>query len=159
MSRRPLHRTLNTILLSRSATWLSVGLIVAGGLCPVSADSISGKVPEMPLKFKTGVNQSAVVPEMVLGIQVVCSIFDRHNLDCIITSMHDGKHGERSLHSRDGLCRAVDFRTKHIATGIQKTMIIDGIKEALGRNYDVVFEDEGDANEHLHVEWDRKVQV
>ena len=113
----------------------------------------------MPLKFKVGVNQSAVVPEMVLGIQVVCSIFERHKLDCIITSMHDGKHGENSLHSRDGRCRAVDFRTKHIPSGIQKSMIISEIKENLGENYDVILEHENDANEHVHVEWDRKEQV
>ena len=113
----------------------------------------------MPLKFKTGVNQSGVVPEMNLGIQVVCSVFTKHNLDCIITSMHDGIHGTNSLHSRDGLCRAVDFRTKHIDAGIRKTMILDGIKEALGKNYDVLLEHDGEANEHLHVEWDRKEQV
>ena len=113
----------------------------------------------MPLKFKTGVDQSGVVPEMVLGIQVVCSVFEHHKVDCIITSMHDSVHGINSLHSRDGLCRAVDFRTKHIDAGIRKTMIIDGIKEALGSNYDVILEHENEANEHLHVEWDRKEQV
>ena len=124
---------------------------------PTRADLLAELM--MPLKFKTGVNQSAVVPEMVLGIQVVCSVFTKHNLDCIITSMHDGVHGDNSLHSRDGLCRAVDFRTKHATPGIQKTMIVDGIKEALGTNYDVILEYENEANEHLHVEWDRKVQV
>jgi hypothetical protein len=113
----------------------------------------------MPLKFKVGVDQQGIVPEMVLGIHVVCSVYTKHNLDCVITSMHDGKHGDNSLHSRDGLCRAVDFRTKHIATGIEKTMIIGEIKEALGSNYDVVFEHENEAAEHMHVEWDRKVQV
>lgn len=113
----------------------------------------------MPLKFKVGVDQSGVVPEMVLGIQVVCMVYERHKYDCVITSMHDSVHGPNSLHSRDGLCRAVDFRTKHIATGMEKTMIIGEIKEALGSNYDVVFEHENEAAEHVHVEWDKKVQV
>ena len=113
----------------------------------------------MPLKFKVGVNQAGVVPEMNLGIQVVCSVYTAHHLDCIITSMHDGTHGDNSLHSRGGLCRAVDFRTKHIPSGIQKTMIVGEIKENLGENYDVILEHENEANEHVHVEWDRKVQV
>ena len=113
----------------------------------------------MPLKFKVGVNQAGVVPEMNLGIQVVCSVYTAHHLDCIITSMHDGKHGPNSLHSRDGLCRAVDFRTKHVATGIEKGMIVSEIQEALGEHYDVVFEHPNEANEHLHVEYDSKVQV
>ena len=136
-----------------SCIWLLVGLVVY----PTSADLLAEL--QVPLKFKAGVNQSGVVPEMVLGIQVVCSIFTQHNLDCIITSMHDSVHGPNSLHSREGLCRAVDFRTKHIATGIEKTMIVGEIQEALGENYDVVFEHENEAGEHVHVEWDRKVRV
>lgn len=113
----------------------------------------------MPLKFKIGVDQAGVVPEMVLGIQVVCAIYTKHNLDCIITSMHDSVHGVNSLHNRDGLCRAVDFRTKHIATGIEKGLIVGEVQEALGTNYDVVFEHANEASEHLHVEYDRKGQV
>ena len=113
----------------------------------------------MPLKLKTGVKPTKVVPEMLLGIQVVCAVFAKHNLDCIITSMHDSTHGANSLYSRDGLCRAVDFRTKHIATGIEKGLIIGEIKENLGVNYDVVFEHENEAGEHVHVEYDPKVQV
>jgi len=113
----------------------------------------------MPLKFKVGVNQAGVVPEMVLGIQVVCSIYTKHGHDCIITSMHDSQHGPNSLHSRDGLCRAVDFRTKHIPTSLEKGQIASEVKDALGNNYDVVFEHENEAAEHLHVEWDQKTQV
>ena len=106
----------------------------------------------MSLKFKIGVNTAHVTPEMVLANQVVCSLFEHYNLDCIITSMHDGTHGANSLHSRDGKCRAIDYRTKHIPNAVTKTMLLDDIREALGSNYDVVFEHEGEANEHLHVE-------
>lgn len=125
----------------------------------VAATSIAESDYTMPLKLKVGVKPRGLVPEMNLGIQVVCSVYTHHTLDCIITSMHDGKHGPNSLHSRDGLCRAVDFRTKHIATAIEKGVIVSEITEALGINYDVKFEHEGEANEHVHVEYDPKAQV
>ena len=110
----------------------------------------------MPLKFKAGVNQAKVVPEMVLGIQVICSVYQHYGYDCIITSMHDGVHGPKSLHSRDGLCRAVDFRTKHLPETI-KDVLVGDIKEYLGQNFDVLLEHRGEANEHLHAEWDSKL--
>lgn len=105
----------------------------------------------MPLKLKTGVNPANVVPEMLLANQVVCSVFQYHNQDCIITSMHDGVHSVNSLHSRGGLCRAIDYRTKHLSD-MEKTFIVNGIKEALGANYDVILESLGQPNEHLHIE-------
>lgn len=117
----------------------------------VAATSIAESDYTMPLKLKTGVKPLNVVPEMLLANQVVCSFFDHHQHDCIITSMHDGVHGPRSLHSRDGLCRAIDYRTKHL-NDVTKQFIVQGIKEALGDQYDVILESLGQSNEHLHVE-------
>lgn len=122
------------------------------------ATSVAESEYTMPLKLKVGVKPKGVVPEMNLGIQVVCSIFERYKYDCVITSMHDGVHGTNSLHSRDGLCRAVDFRTKHVSSNT-KDLILGDIRDALTTDYDVVFEHGGEANEHLHLEYDPKGQV
>ena len=130
--------------------WLHILLLLSLSSVPLSL--ADGEIP-MLLKLKAGVTPAKVVPEMLLGIQIVCSVFDHYGADCIITSMHDGKHGVNSLHSRDGLCRAVDFRTKHLTLNT-KDLLIGDIKEALGENYDVVFEHAGEANEHLHAEYD-----
>ena len=130
---------------------LLIGLFIS---C-LAAESVAESEYAMPLKLKVGVNPAKVVPEMLLGNQIVCSVFQDRHQDCIITSMHDGKHGPNSLHSRDGLCRAIDYRTKHLSD-MEKTFIINALKDALGEQYDVVLENLGQPNEHVHVEWDPK---
>lgn len=112
----------------------------------------------MPLKLKVGVKPVGVVPEMLLANQVVCSIFEHYKYDCVITSMHDGTHGPNSLHSRDGLCRAIDYRTKHVSSNT-KDLILGDIRDALTADYDVVFEHAGESNEHVHLEFDPKPSV
>lgn len=135
--------------------WLLTILLL---LPMMGATSIAESEYVMPLKLKVGVKPRGLVPEMNLGIQVVCSIFEHYKYDCVITSMHDGVHGPNSLHSRDGLCRAVDFRTKHVSS-TTKDLLLGEIRDALTTDYDVIFEHSGEANEHLHLEYDQKVQI
>jgi hypothetical protein len=100
---------------------------------------------------------------MAIAYTIVALVMLEWGVSCVITSANDGKHSPTSLHHgkagkfTDGLCRALDFRTKHF-TG-WKAGLVDAIKEALGENYDVILEDEGAENEHLHVEYDPKVSV
>lgn len=75
---------------------------------------------------------------------------DAHNLT--ITSAQDSQHTPGSVHP---LGMAVDFRTKNL-TGDQKHYLRDRVKERLGNAYDVVLEDEGGPNEHMHIERDRR---
>lgn len=105
------------------------------------------------LKLKTGVNPKGVQPELLLAVQIVTQIYKEYGYDTVITSLFDGKHGAHTLHQRDGICRAVDFRTKHLHT-IDKSLLVRMIQEALGDSYDVLLEQEGAPNEHLHVEYD-----
>lgn len=68
----------------------------------------------------------------------------------LVTSAQDSRHKAGSVHP---LGMAVDFRTKNLRRG-QARRLRDRMKERLGEAYDVILEDEGGPNEHLHVERD-----
>jgi hypothetical protein len=55
-----------------------------------------------------------------------------------------------SLHYKD---RALDFRTKHLSAA-DKEALVTAVKRRLGTDYDVILENAGGTNEHLHVEYD-----
>lgn len=67
-----------------------------------------------------------------------------------VTSGNDGVHRPDSEHYENN---ALDFRTKTLAPA-QKHAWRTTIKKRLGAAYDVLLEDEGGRNEHIHVEWD-----
>lgn len=91
---------------------------------------------------------------------IVHSVYNFYNILCTITSCNDSKHGAGSLHPYG---RAFDVRTKNIEalTGssnatARKQDIVRICREQLGPQFDVVLEDLGGENEHMHVEWDPK---
>jgi len=83
---------------------------------------------------------------------VVERAFADRGFTTVVTSAGDGQHKEGSLHYTG--C-ALDFRTKHVGDSAQKHAIVARIKTALPQ-CDVLFENEGAPNEHLHVEYDPK---
>lgn len=89
---------------------------------------------------------------MCIAHVAVYDAFADTGMECTITSANDGVHGENSLHSRDGLCRALDYRTKDFRG--DKLLLRDRLKVDLGDEFDVVLEHLGEDNEHLHVEYD-----
>ena len=99
------------------------------------------------IALKAGVESKGIQPRALLIIMVVESVFRHFGLGTIVTSLLDGKHQENSWHYRG---EAVDFRTKHIPSQLKKP-IIEAVKGALP-GFDVIFENEGKANEHLHIE-------
>ena len=103
--------------------------------------------------LKPGARIRGLKTEILFAILVVQEVHADYDLDCIVTSVTDGVHGHASKHY-SGF--AADFRTKHWSAAI-KHQIVSVIKEALGADYDVVLLYEGEANEHLHVEYDPKV--
>lgn len=106
----------------------------------------------MILSFKHGVKLTDLAPQTALGVMVVASVYQtRGATTCVITSVNDGKHGAASLHYKG--C-AFDVRTKDFAG--DKQALRDAIQAALGWNFDVVLEDLGGENEHIHVEYDPK---
>lgn len=102
------------------------------------------------LKFKN----SVVVPKSC--IIAVAFINAANSLEMatemLITSGNDGKHMQDSKHFTD---EALDFRTHHL-TSTEKFNLINAVKDRLGRDYDVILEDAGKDNEHLHIEYDQK---
>lgn len=106
------------------------------------------------MKLKLGVLLKDLTPQMVLGALVINDVFWKHDTECIITSANDSTHSATSWHYKG---RALDFRTKHYVG--DKTALVQEIKDDLGPNFDVVLEDLGGNNEHLHVEYDPKGTV
>lgn len=101
------------------------------------------------MKLKAGVRLADLCPQMVLAAVIIDGIYG--DVECVITSANDSKHGDASWHYKG---RALDFRTKTYAG--DKQALRDEIKAALGQDFDVVLEALGEDNEHLHVEWDPK---
>jgi hypothetical protein len=102
------------------------------------------------LKFQAGVQvpwvcyiaAATVNAANVLGLKV----------DMLVTSGNDKVHARGSKHYTD---EALDFRTKHLKSA-DKLALRNAVKQRLGREFDVILEDEGGNNEHLHVEHDPK---
>jgi hypothetical protein len=95
------------------------------------------------LSLKPGVSLTGVKPEMVIGALVVSSVYQDHDLDCVITSATDGTHGRNSLHYV-GL--ALDFRTRNVPEE-ELPNLVNQIREALGDDFDVILH-----SSHLHCE-------
>lgn len=99
------------------------------------------------LILKKGVDLTGLKPEMLVGLQVVASVFAEIGADCVVTSALDGKHSRASLHYAG---QALDFRTRHLGPNVAKG-VAQGCKKALGDQFDVVLE-----KTHIHVEFQPK---
>ena len=84
---------------------------------------------------------------MAFAVLIVNSVYTKYGVELVITSVNDGQHMTGSKHY---INQAFDCRTKNITTS--KAFIIAEIKENIGENFDVVFENEGKDTEHLHIE-------
>jgi hypothetical protein len=102
----------------------------------------------MAIVIKPGVRILGLRPELLLGVHIVDAIFAKHGLDCVITSVIDGKHSRASLHYTG--C-GIDFRTRHIKiAGVTEEIRIEA-KAALGDDFDFIFE-----GNHFHMEYQPK---
>ena len=83
-------------------------------------------------------------------ITSIYSILDQVHLqsagrEAIITSCRDGSHMSGSKHySRE----ALDLRTRDLTAGVIDSLVT-GLRNALGSDYDVLFE-----GDHIHIEYD-----
>jgi hypothetical protein len=105
--------------------------------------------------IKNGTQLYGVKPEMVMCDGIVKDVFKSYSVLCVRTSIVGKKHSRRSLHP---VGYAVDYRTKHIK-GVNRIATIEAIVEDLKKSLpccDIVFEDEGGEQEHIHVEFDPK---
>jgi hypothetical protein len=114
------------------------------------------------MQLKSGVKLTNLCPQMTLAAYVVKEVFTLYGCPCVITSGNDSVHSETSLHFckrgkyTDGVCRALDFRTKYLQLNGLELELTAKVKERLGPDFDVVLEYIGTENEHLHVEYDPK---
>jgi hypothetical protein len=94
--------------------------------------------------IKAGVDISRLNREIRRALHKIQVVLNEFVKELIITSTYEGTHGEGSLHYRND---AIDIRIDH--PNVRE--IKEGIKEKLGKNYDVVYE-----GDHIHVEYDPK---
>ncbi len=102
--------------------------------------------------IKPGTSILGLKPEALLGLTIAASVFDKHNVDTILTSGGEGKHSRGSLHF-SGL--AFDLRSHHLLNPT-KQVILKDLRRGLGKSFDVVLEAQGGVNEHFHIEYQPK---
>lgn len=95
------------------------------------------------IHFKPGVKVSGMTATAFRAVAVVLSVFERHGLDLVVTSITDGKHMPKSLHYEG---KAFDIR---LPSGVAIGGIVLECRKALGPDFDVVWEPT-----HIHVEYD-----
>ena len=97
------------------------------------------------------VNLDNTHPMIWFAIFKAAQIWARHREDLVLTSVNDGDHpgGARpSFHPR-GL--AFDARTHNLEAPM---IAIEELRAALGPDFDVLFENQGTGNEHVHCQYD-----
>jgi hypothetical protein len=99
--------------------------------------------------LKPGVRIRGLQPEMLLALFVAEHEYSANGRALVLTSALDGVHSAKSLHYQ-GL--AVDIRSKTLTESDQKRRVAGAIAAALGECYEVLLEDEGGHNEHIHIE-------
>ena len=102
------------------------------------------------LRLKAGVKLDKLHYKMLPVLVEAEKIYAEEGHDLWITSGMDGVHSANSLHYRDDICRAIDLRTRFFTTAERKLVCLK-LKKVLGREYDVV-----DEEDHFHIEYDPK---
>lgn len=100
--------------------------------------------------LKSGVDLRGLAPQMALAYTIAADLYRTVRVPCVITCGVNGQHKVGSLHP---LGRAVDLRTKTVPRHLLP-LLIARLRDALGDQFDVVLEDLGGPNEHVHVEFD-----
>ena len=114
------------------------------------------------IRIKPGVELDSVHGKMFFAIAMADRVWMQlGSEECWITAANEPGHEtnpdpRRRFHLLpDGTCQAVDFRI-HQFTPFNKTEGRRILASILGRDYDVLLEAPGEANEHIHVQYDPK---
>lgn len=105
------------------------------------------------ISIKEGAKIIGIQSESILGLCIVSKVFEKFVVELVITEVTGGAHKTGSLHYA-GL--AVDIRSKNITDDLLKKLILENCKSRLGKNFDMILENEGQDNEHFHLEVDPK---
>ena len=103
------------------------------------------------METKLGVSILGMRPELLYALIIAEQVYKDRFSKLVITSCKDGKHGKNSYHYQ-GL--AADLRTK--GTGLPRQIRDDLVLALAPLGFDVLLEDEGGTNEHVHMEFDLK---
>ena len=105
------------------------------------------------ISLKSNVDLGHATPQLAIGLLVIGSVFERHDVPLVLTSVCDGVHHAGSLH---GAGFAADLRSSthyYFPPETDAQLLADG-RDALGPAFDFIIEDLGDENLHFHLEWD-----
>jgi len=107
------------------------------------------------LRLGSGVSLYSLKAPALLALFVVEQEFSAlpAAAETLVTSANDRVHMAGSYHY-EGL--AFDVRTQALAATVDKKALRDRIAARLGFEFDVILEDLGTPNEHLHAEYDRR---
>lgn len=97
------------------------------------------------MKLKDNVKLLGIKPELLIAIIICNSIYQKFDIELVITSCVDGKHSKNSLHYSGN---AVDIRISNIPTSEIKSKIFNEIKNSLTQDYDLI-----DEQTHFHLEY------
>lgn len=104
------------------------------------------------LRLLSTVRLKDLTPQMVMVALVVDGVYSSFGVNEVyVTSANDRVHSTGSLHYKG---RALDFRTQNVLGPI-RPIIVQKIREFCpDPDFDVLWEDVGTPNEHLHIEYD-----
>ena len=91
-------------------------------------------------------------PQLVLALIIVDQVMQKAGQEALITSLNDARHSKTSLHYAGA---AVDLRSKWFQYPGE---VLVACKDALGNNpdFDMIWESQGQPNEHFHLEFQQK---
>lgn len=87
--------------------------------------------------------------ELAFANTVLLGILLKHNAVMIISHVIDGVHTRASIHYVGGAEDLVFASTLEMPV---KQQIVDELKASVGQDFDVLFEEPGKPNEHIHIE-------
>lgn len=97
------------------------------------------------MKLLSHVRTLGVRPETVIAMVVADSIWKKYGAEAVITSLIDSEHSRNSLHYSG---QAFDLRSRNLTKPSPLMNAVAELKEALGKDFDVVLE-----RDHVHVEF------
>lgn len=114
--------------------------------------------------IKKDVDAFGLTGPALLGYMVIAEAFRSKGVPCVITSIIDGKHSEKSLHNAGN---AIDFRSWVFGVEEEKDLFAFYVNELFDDNPDFEFyyepkliDENGNVtrHEHFHFEYQRKTK-
>lgn len=102
--------------------------------------------------IKRGTNLWGLHPAILRAMYIARDvIWDLGRIRLVVTSAWDADHSPGSFHHWG---MAIDLRTKELASNAAKREFELQMRRKLGSGFDVLLENLGGSNEHLHIEWE-----